>query len=274
MPSNAANRPRKGTTRQVLENRVCLRNLRPPRLTNRAVQGRRAKLAPPLDATNFLEKPNMLSNFSSPDWLGNGSLLPLVHGGADGGTGWVGVLDSLLESISRGIEPGSSWNPIAGITALGVNVHPLLVHFPIAFLLGFLLFEIIGLVRHQPSLRQAASVMLYLGAGGAVLAAAAGLIAEATVPHGGAVHEILEWHERLGLTVAFLSVVMAIWRAMVGGQFATSMAQALHLFVAGIIGVCLFFGADLGGLMVYQYGVGVKSLQSAEDAQQHEHAKQ
>lgn len=215
----------------------------------------------------------MLSNFSSPDWLGNGSILPLAHGGADGGgAGLVGLLDSLLATINRGFEPGSSWNPIAGITALGTNVHPLVVHFPIAFLIGFLLFEVMGLALHRPSLRQAASLMLYLGAGGAVLAAAAGLVAEATVPHGGAVHEIMEWHERLGLTVAFLSVALAIWRALAGGHFASSMAQALHLILAGIIAVCLFLGADLGGLMVYEHGVGVKGLQSAEDAEQHRHA--
>ncbi|MGZ8218473.1 DUF2231 domain-containing protein [Methylomagnum sp.] len=214
----------------------------------------------------------MFSIFSSPDWLGNGSSLPLIHGGGDGdGMGLVGLLDSLLETINRGLEPGSSWNPIAGIAALGTNVHPLVVHFPIAFLVGFLLFEVAGLVLRRPAIRQAAGVMLYLGAGGAVLAAAAGLVAEATVPHGAEVHEIMEWHKRLGLTVAFLSVAMAIWRALAGGYFTSPMAQAFHLILAGIIAVCLFFGADLGGLMVYQYGVGVKGMQSAEESHRHQH---
>jgi uncharacterized membrane protein len=212
----------------------------------------------------------MFSNFANPEWPGNGSMLPALHGGGHGGEGGglVGLVNSLLDTLSRGLEPGSSWNPIAGIDALGSNVHPLIVHFPIAFLIGFLLLEVIGLAFRNIAIRQIASGMLYLGAVGAVAAATAGLIAEETVPHGAAVHEIMEWHERLGLTVASLAVVMAVWRAASGVRF-SAMALALHLFLAGIIAVCLFFAADLGGLMVYQYGVGVKNLQQADDHHHH-----
>lgn len=215
----------------------------------------------------------MFSNSASPDWSGVGSVIPWVHGGGHGqpGGGLVGLLDSFLETINRGgPEPGSSWNLLGGIEALGWNVHPLIVHFPIAFLTAFLLLEVIGLAFRSAAVRQVASGMLYLGALGAVAAAAAGLIAEGSVPHGEGVHEILEWHERAGLTVAGLSVVLAVWRALARARF-SSMGQALHLFLAGIVMICLILGADLGGMMVYQYGVGVKSLQQAEEAHHHHH---
>lgn len=214
----------------------------------------------------------MFSNFTIPDGAGNGSMLPAVHGGGhDGaGGGLVGLVDSLLDTLIQALNSGSSWNPLAGIAVLGSNLHPLIVHFPIAFLTAFLLLEIIGVIWKSAVVRQVASGMLYLGALSAVAAAAAGLVAEETVPHGAAVHDIMEWHERLGLTVATLSVVLAVWRAMAGARF-SRMAQGLHLFLAGIVATCLFFGADLGGLMVYQYGVGVQSLQQTDD-HHHQHA--
>jgi uncharacterized membrane protein len=159
---------------------------------------------------------------------------------------------------------------MAGIEALGSNLHPMIVHFPIAFLFGFILCEVVGLAARRPVARHWASGMLYLGAMGAVVAATAGIIASNTVPHGAAVHDIMEWHERLGLTVAVLAVAMAGWRFF-GGEPEIPMAKALHLGVAGLIAGCLYLGADLGGLMVYKYGVGVQSLQRPEEAVQHLH---
>lgn len=212
----------------------------------------------------------MFDNFSIPGASWRGTLLPAIHGGHDDtGGGLVGLVDSLLDAATHALESGSGWNPIAGIVALGSNVHPMIVHFPIAFLAAFLALELAGTVWRRPALRQSASGMLYLGALGAVVAAGAGLIAEDSVPHGASVHEIMEWHERLGLTVAGLSVVLAVWRAVAGAAF-TGMAQAFHLLLAGIVGVCLFFGADLGGLMVYQYGVGVRNLQQADGHHHHD----
>lgn len=214
----------------------------------------------------------MLSGILMAGEFGFPSRLPEVHGGGDSGAGFLGVLDNILRAVERGIEGGGpSWNPVAGIEALGSNLHPMIVHFPIAFLFGFFLFEALGLVRRQTALRQVASGMLYLGAVGAVLAATAGIIAGRSVPHGAAVHEIMEWHERLGLTVAGLSVALALWRAL-GGLPTSTMAKAFHICLAVVVGICLFVGADLGGLMVYQHGVGVKSLQDATDAVQHQHA--
>ena len=211
----------------------------------------------------------MLNDFTDTGESAVNRLFPSVHGNASDG-GVAGFLNSFLEMLSGGFGSGSSWNPIAGIEALGSNVHPLFVHFPIAFLSAFLITEIAGLVFRTDWIRQVSSIMLYFGAIGAVLAAAAGVVAGNSVPHGAAVHEIMEWHERAGLTVAGLSVTLALWRAVAGARF-SAMAQALHLLLGSITVACLFIGADLGGLMVYQYGVGVKSLQQADEHHHHHH---
>jgi uncharacterized membrane protein len=145
------------------------------------------------------------------------------------------------------------------------------VHFPIAFLSAFFLLELLGIFLKREKIRNAAAAMLYCGAMGAAAAAAAGLYAASIVPHGQEVHEIMEWHERIGLTVAGLATILSLWR-LLAKHALTGMAQALHLFLAGIMTVSMVFGADLGGLMVYQHGVAVQSLQAADAHHRHEGA--
>lgn len=210
--------------------------------------------------------------FSGPDLIGH-FMRPSVHGAADGnGGGFLMVVESALDAVSRALESGMSGNPFAGIEALGTNLHPLIVHFPIAFLTGFFVLELLGVVVRQPGLRKAASWMLYLGSLGAIAAAVAGLVAADSVPHGNTVHDIMEWHERLGLTIAGLSSTLALWRLLSRERF-SAMAQALHLFLGGIVVAAVVFAADMGGLMVYQHGVGVKNLQLADDHHHHHDAE-
>jgi uncharacterized membrane protein len=204
----------------------------------------------------------------------NGFVLPAVHGGGDAGSGsWIGILDSALEKTTRILESGVSLELFPGVQALATNVHPLIVHYPIALLTAFFLLEVVGIALRREGLRQSASWMLYLGTLGAIIAVAAGLIAEGTVAHGEAVHEIMEWHGRLGIGVATLSLVLAVWR-IVARTILSPMAKTLYLYLAAIMVICMFIGADLGGLMVYQYGVGVKSLQQPDDHHHHELASQ
>lgn len=206
-----------------------------------------------------------------PDFSGFADLIPLAHGGADAaGGGLVGLLDKLLENMTRNMEPGGSFQLLPGIQAMGPNIHPALVHFPIAFLSAFFLLELLGTFAYRERLGQASGPMLYCGTLGAVLAAAAGLYAAGTVPHGQSVHETMEWHERIGLTVTGLALVLSAWR-LLAKRAMDGMARALQLILAGIMTVGVMFGADLGGLMVYQHGVAVQNLQQSDDAQQHQH---
>jgi uncharacterized membrane protein len=201
----------------------------------------------------------------------SGFPIPLVHGADDAaGAGWLGLLERALDSTARFFDGGGTLEFLPGLSALGPNIHPLLVHFPIAFLHAFFLLDLIAVALRKKELRLVASWMLYLGTLGAVSAAGTGLYAASIVPHGEAVHEIMEWHRRLGLTVTGLALVLSVWRLVARYRF-SGMANAFHLFLAGLMATALFFGADLGGLMVYEYGVGVKNLQSLEAAHHHEH---
>lgn len=196
-------------------------------------------------------------------------LLPSIHGGGHGeGGGLVALIDHLLAALTR--DNPASWSLLGGIETLGTNLHPLILHFPIAFLFGFILVEIYGLIFSNTGARQWASGLLYLGAIGAVVTVISGLAAAEMVPHGALVHDIMEWHERAGITVATLTVALGIWRRW-GGIPGSAMAKALSMAITLLIGTLLFLGADMGGMMVYQHGVAVKGLQSSPEHQHHEH---
>lgn len=206
-----------------------------------------------------------------PEFSGIFHSMPSVHGGGDtAGGGWVGLLDKLLENLGRATEPGGGFEFMPGLHVLGLNIHPTLVHFPIALLSLFFLLEVSGLALRREGLRQTASAMLYCGALGAVAAVAAGLYAAATVPHGQVVHEIMEWHERLGIFVASLAVALSIWRFAAKSRI-TGMAAALHVLLAAIMTASMAVGADLGGLMVYGHGVAVRQLQDPNARHEHGH---
>lgn len=208
---------------------------------------------------------NFLTEFSYFDLA---DTLPSVHGGHGEGGGLVALVDHLLAALTR--DTTSSWSLLGGIETLGSNLHPLLLHFPIAFVFGFIFTEVYGLLFKKPGVRQWASGLLYLGGIGAVLTVVSGLIAAETVPHGAQVHEIMEWHQRAGITVAVLTVSLGVWRRF-GGIPKSAMETALSMFLTLLIAGVLFLGADLGGMMVYQHGVGVKNLQSTAEHQHHLH---
>lgn len=203
-----------------------------------------------------------MSNLNVPDFASNG-LTIIIHGGGGDGSGLLGWLDNLLATLSGLIETGKSFEFFPGIAALGGNIHPLIVHFPIAFLIGFFVVDLLGASLRRPALRPVASGMLYFGTIGAVAASITGLIAEATVPHGEAVHDMMEWHGRIGLTIATLSVLLTLWRIF-ARKPRSPMANGLYWLMNGVLVLLTLIGADLGGLMVYQHGVAVKSLQTPD----------
>ncbi|MFQ5328623.1 MAG: DUF2231 domain-containing protein [Thermodesulfobacteriota bacterium] len=148
------------------------------------------------------------------------------------------------------------------------NLHPLVVHFPIALLNGFLLMEVLGALFMSEDCRTAARWMLYLGTLGAVAAVAFGLKAEGTLLHNRAIHVILERHEKFGLTVLILATTLSVWRILRERHFKTT-ERGIHIVVAAVMVAVMAIGADMGGLMVYKHGAGVKAVPMDDG---HDHA--
>lgn len=139
------------------------------------------------------------------------------------------------------------------------NIHPLLVHFPIALFNSFFILEFFGFILKKEDLRIAATWTLYLGTLGAAAAVLAGLWAASTVSHTEEVHAIVIRHRNFGLSVITLGVILSVWRLRADGKFSLK-GQVMHIILALIMIGAMAFGADLGGLMVYKYGVSVKAV--------------
>ena len=150
------------------------------------------------------------------------------------------------------------------------NVHPVLVHFPIGLLSVGLLCDILGSVFSKNSLRSSGWWCQVFGIAAIIAAALTGVLAESTVGHSDASHEIMEMHKTLGLVAMGIFGLLFLWRS----ARRTLLPQALPLlivyFIVGASAVGLmFFGAHLGGRLVYEFGVGGSAIEQREDAGHH-----
>jgi uncharacterized membrane protein len=142
------------------------------------------------------------------------------------------------------------------------NLHPMVVHFPIALIFVILACDIIGHVTQRQSFITAGSIVTVLAMLGALAALISGLIAEETVQHTGAAHNLLETHELLGYVYTGTLAAMAIFRFAIGKRLYGNLgyiAVLLSLIAAGVVS----YGGYLGGEMVYTHGVGVKAVQQS-----------
>jgi uncharacterized membrane protein len=147
----------------------------------------------------------------------------------------------------------AEWMP--GLNAMA-NVHPVLVHLPIALLFGYAIAAALALATGRQSLQHAAAWMLYFGTVGAAATVVTGLLAAGSVEHDEAVHELMETHERFGLAVLGLAVILSLWNLWVGGRH-SRWGRVCELVGALALLVLVSLGADLGGMMVYGHAVAV-----------------
>ncbi len=201
-----------------------------------------------------------------------------IHGGADHGGGIIETVSELLaffEGLTAQGPGGFIQGVLPGIAAMS-NIHPLLVHFPIALLTLFFIVDVMGTLASKPQWRQTASFLLYTGTLAATFTVLAGFAAADSVAHGENVHEIMERHEHLGISILSLAAGLSAWRLKRHGVLVGA-GNVLFLLLSALLCLILAFGADLGGLMVYQYGVAVKPGAAAanvgEAGQSHHHTE-
>ena len=182
-----------------------------------------------------------------------------VHGNADHSGGLLDSVTALLtffENLSGQGGDGFLATLLPGLAGMN-NIHPLVVHFPIALLTLFFILTVFATLSKKTHWQNISSYFLYFGALTAVFTVIAGFVAAYSVEHDDTVHHIMLRHQHIGLTVTSLAIVLSIWRYKAGSL--TGGAQHFFLILAGVMVVLLMLGADLGGLMVYHYGTGVQA---------------
>ncbi len=152
-----------------------------------------------------------------------------------------------------GCDGGYGGNPI--LTPW--EIHPILIHFPIAFLLGAVVLSAYAWRRGRRDLDRTALVLLLTGIGTGVLAGAAGFLAFFTVPesHTELAHRLMYWHLgfMLGSLLMFIAIAWVRWRNRperpgVGNQLLMWLATAVFVV-----------GTAFGGHIVYHGGAGIEA---------------
>jgi len=135
------------------------------------------------------------------------------------------------------------------------NIHPLMVHFPIAFLMGAALFYFLALIFRKDTFATTAFLLLILGTFSACVAVGTGLYAEDGVMVSLSVREhLLEQHEQLMLATTGLSIALTIW-AVIARPFPRK-KRGIFIFLILIMLGIMTWGADYGARMVYDYNAG------------------
>jgi uncharacterized membrane protein len=136
------------------------------------------------------------------------------------------------------------------------NPHPLVVHFPIAFLYGAALLYFLASITRRDSIAWAALWFLVLGLATAIVAVATGWWSAGGVMLDPSVKEnVLEPHKRLMIATSALAALLTLWAIIKRPMPASSTRYLFLLGLLVMIGL-LSKGADYGGIMVYDYNGG------------------
>ena len=136
------------------------------------------------------------------------------------------------------------------------NPHPLVVHFPIAFLYGAALLYFIAWLARRDAIAWVALWLLVLGLiAGAVAVgtgwwSAGGVMLDPSVKA-----NVLEPHKRLMLATAAIAALLTLW-ALIKRPMPASALRYLFLFGLLVMIALMTKGADYGGIMVYDYNGG------------------
>jgi uncharacterized membrane protein len=134
------------------------------------------------------------------------------------------------------------------------ELHPALVHFPIAFLAGAAALDVFAWWRKRHGLLRVVAGLFVAGSAMGWLAALAGLLAYFTVPaHADEAHGLMNWHLGIMLVTvaAFTGYAAVRWRTRPGVP-----TPEMRVVGALLVG-SLFLGSYLGGEIVYKGGAGI-----------------
>jgi uncharacterized membrane protein len=152
----------------------------------------------------------------------------------------------------------------------GSGLHPVVDHFTVALVLVAILIDLVAsLMPARTWLRSTAALLMLLGA----LAAAGSKVtggweAERVWEHlTGPAKDTLKSHAQLGEYLTWGLAGLALWRLAI--QFIGFLASTrfIYLIVALIAGGLILYQGDMGGDLVYQFGVGTALTNTETPAQ-------
>lgn len=168
---------------------------------------------------------------------------------------------------------------LPGLTS-APNLHPMVVHFAIAFWLAATLAWSWALLRRSEETWRFGLWLHTFGAAGAIVAVLFGFQATGQMGHDTPGHDLVHVHRDIMLAASGLSIVLtglAWWRRS-GSKIWRSVLMAVSVLLVGTMTI----GADRGAELVFRYGIGVvgetppatsagEHGQHSHDPSQHDH---
>lgn len=136
------------------------------------------------------------------------------------------------------------------------KAHAALNDLPAALFLAAVLFDLAGWVLKRETLRAVGFWSLWAGVVGGWAAYLAGRMAEHSIDHGEAIHELMQRHERLALYLMILFTTLLVWKLWRRGRLSPIEDWGVRLL--GIVGLALLVVvANVGGQAVFGHAAGV-----------------
>lgn len=140
------------------------------------------------------------------------------------------------------------------------NLHPLIIHFPIALIIVILACDSIGLFFKRKSFFDIGTILSVFALAGAAAAVISGLQAEDSAWKIAQVHETLEDHETAGYIFLGFMVLYSAFRIVFRQKISEKLGW-LSLILALWGSTIAARVGYLGGEMVFRYGTGVKQAE-------------
>lgn len=140
------------------------------------------------------------------------------------------------------------------------EIHPSLVHYPLALFPAAVLADLLGRVTGSRTLMSIGATLMPVAAASAVVTGATGLVAQEAVKAEGRAHDLLSTHRNLNLGLIGASLVMSVLRAQRRRPGTGYLLAGLGAMAA------MSYTAYLGGKMVYEHGVGVRAAGGLDEA--------
>src|SRR5690625_2493895 len=157
--------------------------------------------------------------------------------------------------------------PLAIFPEWAPNIHPIVVHFPIALLVVALLLDLIRIVkREHTGLNLAVQILYGLGTLGLIVSFITGRQATETVEVAGQAFSVLASHENWAFaTMIFFIVFFGLRFAVYWFQLDMRKSISFVSVLLGLIGLELVaITGDRGGELVFGHGVGVTAIQELQ----------
>ena len=148
------------------------------------------------------------------------------------------------------------------------NIHPIIVHFPIALLAAALVVDLIGLfLRQKSGIRDAATWLYCAGAATAIAAYFSGESGADAMLLPAEVAPLVSEHADWAFRTTWFFVFFASARLAVSYILPPKPMVLGAAFVVGLAGIGLLIEtAEHGALLVYQHGVGVAAITTDDTA--------